>query len=158
MQAHQLIACRVHAHNLRPMYALIDFSAIQTPAQPGDANAALRVAFGAPCEVLKTHELHQVKAVLEAVEQRARAGQWCVGYVCYEAAPAFDSALTVHPATGSLVWFGVHDAPLPSDPALQKADPLLSSATTTPPLAEPSTLVTTRPVTLTISRNTSTWA
>jgi hypothetical protein len=72
MQAHQLIACRVHAHNLRPMYALIDFSAIQTPAQPGDANAALRVAFGAPCEVLKTHELHQVKAVLEAVEQRAR--------------------------------------------------------------------------------------
>jgi para-aminobenzoate synthetase/4-amino-4-deoxychorismate lyase len=135
MQAHQLIACRVHAHNLRPMHALIDFSAIQTPAQPGDASAALRVAFGAPCEVLKTHELHQVKAVLEAVEQRARAGQWCVGYVCYEAAPAFDAALTVHPATGPLVWFGVHDAPLPGDPALQKADPLLSSATTTPRVA-----------------------
>ena len=112
------------------MRALIDFAAIQAPpAQPASSIAlsskplpagskALRVAFGEPVEVLVAHTLDQVKTVLQAVESRALQGQWCVGYVRYEAAPAFDSAMAVHPATGPLVWFGVHDAPLPSaDPA-----------------------------------------
>lgn len=106
------------------MRALIDFAAIQAPADPtGDASAqrpmpagsaALRVAFGDPREVLVAHELDQVKAVLQAVHERSLQGQWCVGYVRYEAAPAFDRALVVHPPSGPLVWFGVHDAPLPA--------------------------------------------
>ena len=113
------------------MRALIDFAAIQAPpAQPGSGmtlspkalpagSKALRVAFGEPAEVLVAHTLDQVKTVLKAVESRALKGQWCVGYVRYEAAPAFDNAMAVHPATGPLVWFGVHDAPLPSaDPTL----------------------------------------
>ena len=74
-------------------------------------SGALRVAFGEPVEVLATDTLDQVKAVLQAVEERALRGQWCVGYVRYEAAPAFDHALAVHATTGPLVWFGVHDAP-----------------------------------------------
>lgn len=77
-------------------------------------SGALRVAFGEPVETLVAHTLNQVKTVLQAVEERSLRGQWCVGYVRYEAAPAFDSALAVHPATGPLAWFGVHDAPLPS--------------------------------------------
>ena len=111
------------------MRALIDFAAIQAPpTQPpqGDGAATprnaslptgsggLRVAFGEPVEVLVANTLDQVKDVLQAVEARALRGQWCVGYVRYEAAPAFDRALAVHPATGPLAWFGVHDAPLPS--------------------------------------------
>ena len=110
------------------MRALIDFAAIQAPTlqNPADrfapatrppqpaGSGALRVAFGAPIEVLVAHRLDQVKDVLRAVEERAMAGQWCVGYVRYEAAPAFDRALAVHPATGPLAWFGVHGAPLPS--------------------------------------------
>jgi len=105
------------------MRALIDFAAIQAPThapdsttQPGAQPAgspALHLAFGPPREVLAAHALGDVQAVLQAVQQRAQQGQWCVGYVRYEAAPAFDSALAVHPATGPLVWFGVHDAPLP---------------------------------------------
>ena len=114
------------------MHALIDFSAIHTSAQPGGASTALCVAFGAPCEVLVAHELHQVKSVLEAAEQRARAGQWCVGTVRFEAAPAFDSALVVHPATGPLAWFGVHNAPLPGDSAMRLPEPSLSSAAESP--------------------------
>lgn len=74
------------------------------------------MAFGAPREVLVAREPAHVKAVLHAVEQRALKGQWCVGYVRYEAAPAFDHALEAHPASGPLVWFGVHDAPLPEAP------------------------------------------
>lgn len=107
------------------MRALIDFAAIQAPthakggaAQSGALPAgspALRLAFGTPREVLVARTLGEVKAVLQAVQQRAQQGQWCVGYVRYEAAPAFDSALAVHPASGPMVWFGVHDAPLPAD-------------------------------------------
>jgi para-aminobenzoate synthetase/4-amino-4-deoxychorismate lyase len=95
------------------MHALIDFAAVHAPAQHHTGSAAVRVAFGAPREVLVARELGEVKAVLQAVQQRALHGQWCVGYVRYEAAPAFDHALAVHPATGPLAWFGVHDAPLP---------------------------------------------
>ena len=106
------------------MRALIDFSAIQAPTPANDGtpprqampvgSPALRVAFGEPVEVLVAHQLDQVKDVLQAVQDRALKGQWCVGYVRYEAAPAFDSAFDVHPATGPLAWFGVHDAPLPA--------------------------------------------
>jgi len=126
-------------HNRQPrfhqitMRALIDFAAIQAPADPRGSpsaqrpmpagSAALRVAFGDPCEVLVAHELGQVKAVLQAVHERSLQGQWCVGYVRYEAAPAFDSALVVHPTTGPLVWFGVHDAPLPSAEDLNLPSP-----------------------------------
>ena len=107
------------------MRALIDFAAIQAltttddgklprKTPPAAGSAALRVAFGEPVDVLVAHTLDQVKPVLQAVQERSLGGQWCVGYVRYEAAPAFDSALHVHPTTGPLVWFGVHDAPLPA--------------------------------------------
>ncbi len=104
------------------MHALIDFAAIQSPTQadaeagaPGTlpaGSAALHVAFDAPKEVLVAHQLDQVQVVLQAVHQRALQGQWCVGFVRYAAAPAFDSALAVQPSSGPLAWFGVHDAPL----------------------------------------------
>ncbi len=49
-------------------------------------------------------------------------GHWCVGYVRYEAAPAFDAALQTHAADGPLAWFAVHDAPQPwPAEALQEA-------------------------------------
>ena len=88
--------------------ARIDFT------QPLDATAPrLRHAFGAPREVLAAHALHEVRGVLQAVHAAAQQGRWCVGYVRYEAAPAFDTALQVHTADGPLAWFAVYDAPQP---------------------------------------------
>ncbi|MDT8992983.1 aminodeoxychorismate synthase component I [Curvibacter sp. APW13] len=109
------------------MHALIDFAAVaaqpgQTQGLSGKGSPALRLAFGAPREVLVARQADEVRAVLEAVEQHARQGRWCVGYLRYEAAPAFDAALAVHPADGPLAWFGVHDAPLPEVPALPPPD------------------------------------
>ncbi|NMV12440.1 bifunctional aminodeoxychorismate synthase component I/aminotransferase, partial [Vibrio parahaemolyticus] len=55
----------------------------------------------------------EVVAVLQAAEAAARAGRWCVGYVAYEAAAAFDPAFEVHePATGGLplAWFAEFEA------------------------------------------------
>jgi para-aminobenzoate synthetase/4-amino-4-deoxychorismate lyase len=88
-------------------HALIDFRA----AHDGSAGA-LRCAFDAPVQTLVARTPDEVSAVLDQVEQHARAGRWCVGYVRYEAAPAFDPALTVHPADGPLAWFGVHERAL----------------------------------------------
>ncbi|OGB29862.1 MAG: aminodeoxychorismate synthase, component I [Burkholderiales bacterium RIFCSPLOWO2_12_FULL_61_40] len=93
--------------------ALIDFS---DPAQP--QGPRLRHAFGAARQTLVAHRLDQVRGVLEAVQAAAQQGLWCVGYLRYEAAPAFDAALTVHAATGPLAWFAVYDQALPwPDPA-----------------------------------------
>lgn len=88
------------------MQTLIDFT--DTGGQGGAA--PLRCAFGAPRQTLVAHSPAQVRPLLEAVQALARQGHWCVGYLRYEAAAAFDPALAVHEADGPLAWFGVHDA------------------------------------------------
>ncbi|MFY3384940.1 chorismate-binding protein [Paracidovorax sp. MALMAid1276] len=92
----------------------IDF----TPALNAGA-PRLRHAFGGPCEVLAAHGLGEVRPVLQAVHAAAQQGRWCVGYVRYEAAPAFDAALPTHAVDGPLAWFAVYDAaqPWPDDAA-----------------------------------------
>ncbi len=89
------------------VHTQIDFEAPTSGASP------LRCAFGVPCQILVARTVEDVCATLESVEALARQGYWCVGYVRYEAAAAFDSALKVHPSDGPLVWFGVHVAPIP---------------------------------------------
>lgn len=86
--------------------ALIDFSDPRCPDAP-----RLRHAFGPPQTVLVAHQLHEVQAVLEAVERAAQCGAWCVGYLRYEAASAFDAALQTHAPDGPLAWFAIHDTP-----------------------------------------------
>jgi para-aminobenzoate synthetase/4-amino-4-deoxychorismate lyase len=96
--------------NHPPLHALIDF------ASPQAGIAPLRAAFGAPCRVLAAHTPADVRAVLDAAEAEARAGRWCVGWLRYEAAAAFDRAFVTHPADGPLAWFGVHERALPLPP------------------------------------------
>lgn len=97
------------------MQALIDFTDASS-GRPG----ALRHAFDAPLQTLTATTVPEIPALLEAVEHLARAGRWCVGYVRYEAAAAFDAAYTVHTADGPLAWFAVYDHAL----AWPKAPPL----------------------------------
>ncbi len=87
------------------MLTLIDFAA------PTAQAASWRFAFGLPVRVLAAREPHEVLPVLEAVQAEAEAGRWCVGYVRYEAADAFDRAFDLHAPDGPLAWFGVHEAP-----------------------------------------------
>lgn len=89
------------------MQALIDFCSVHS----GQAGA-LRCGFDAPLQTLVAHTLDEVRPLLDSVDRLARQGRWCVGYVRYEAAPAFDDALTVHAAQGPLAWFGVYDKAL----------------------------------------------
>ena len=100
---------------MTPTTARIDFSRPREPGAP-----RLRHAFGAPRKVLAAATLQAVRPVLDAVHAAAAQGFWCVGYVCYEAAAAFDAALRTHPpqAPGTphapaLAWFAVYDGPGP---------------------------------------------
>jgi para-aminobenzoate synthetase/4-amino-4-deoxychorismate lyase len=83
--------------------ALIDF------IDPHESAERLRLAFGEPREVWEVRAAAEVPAVLDAVESAARAGRWCIGFVAYEAAPAFDTAFEVHPSAGPLAWFAAYD-------------------------------------------------
>ncbi len=93
------------------------------------------LAFGAPGQVIEAREVADVIPAIRAAEAAARGGRWVVGFVAYEAAPAFDAALRVRAGTGPLAWFGVHDATLdgiPPGPADARVDglaPELDSAT-----------------------------
>ena len=80
------------------------------------------MTFGVPVRVLAAREPAEVLQVLEAVQTEAAAGRWCVGYLRYEAAAAFDRAFDVHAPDGLLAWFGVHEAPQ-AWPAQDKASP-----------------------------------
>ena len=100
-------------------------------------NLRLRGRWGAPARVLVAHHIDEVKPVLEAVHAAAEAGQWCVGHVRYEAAPAFDAALQVHAADGPLVWFEVHDGAPFAWPSAEAAGPAEARATWLPTLARP---------------------
>lgn len=93
------------------MKTVLDFTA------PWQAQAArLQHGFGVPEQVLAAYSPEEVPALLEAVQQAAEQGQWCVGWLAYEAAAAFDSAYAqaVHAAAPGqpLAWFGLHAAPL----------------------------------------------
>lgn len=91
-----------------PVTALVDFGNPLHAAAP-----RLRHAFGSPGQTLVAHAPDAVRPLLDAVQAAAARGAWCVGYVAFEAAPAFDPALRVHAASGPLAWFAVFDAPLP---------------------------------------------
>lgn len=80
--------------------AWVDFVA------PGEDALPVRGVFGPPLAVHRARSTGEVAGVLDAAERAARAGRWCVGFVAYEAAPAFDPAFEVRaPEDGLLAWF-----------------------------------------------------
>ena len=67
---------------------------------------------GRPQAVLTTSDLAQIRPLLAEIERRIEQEQFiAVGFLTYEAAPAFDPALITHPAqTLPLLWFGLYDS------------------------------------------------
>lgn len=89
------------------MNAWIDF--------PTSDGGRCRAVFQRPLLHLKASHCDDVVPVLRRAEAEARAGRWVVGYVAYEAAPAFDSALVTRPSLGNppLAEFAVYAAAEP---------------------------------------------
>jgi para-aminobenzoate synthetase / 4-amino-4-deoxychorismate lyase len=73
-----------------------------------------RLRFERPARICLARALADVMPVLEEVAAAARNGQHAVGFVAYEAAPAFDRALRVRAPAPSgpelpLLWFGIYN-------------------------------------------------
>jgi para-aminobenzoate synthetase/4-amino-4-deoxychorismate lyase len=107
---------------------------------PGEAWALLRASngwlrFRSP---LRIHAAGGPSGAAEAVRRAAEAtqeGLWAVGWVSYEAAPAFDAALpTRHDPGFPAAWFGIYGPPepLPEPPHAEPAAELRWAAETTP--------------------------
>ena len=75
------------------------------------------VEFSDPVRVVEAHHIGEVLDVVKQAEAAAQGGLWSVGFVAYEAAPAFNTTLPVRtPEQGEmladlpLAWFGLfHD-------------------------------------------------
>ena len=82
----------------------------------------LRYLFTKSIKELKTRNLDQVEALLREVEAYQEKGFYAVGYISYEAAPAFEKKFAVHPAPlmgEYLLYFTIHEEvetlPFPED-------------------------------------------
>jgi para-aminobenzoate synthetase/4-amino-4-deoxychorismate lyase len=90
-------------------------------AEPGSDDF---LVFARPLERLVARSPADVPGLLERAEAAAAAGSWAVGFVGYEAAPAFDPALVAHPPAGGpvpLAAFSIFPAPIERTPSVQSA-------------------------------------
>ena len=85
-------------------------------------------SFGSPSSQRVARALDQVIPLIQSAEAAARAGSWVALVLSYEAAPAFDSALTVKAGSEfPLAWMGVFKAPSSNElGAIQNSPPLIS--------------------------------
>lgn len=95
--------------------------------QPEDA---CWLALAQPREILVAERRDQVAGVCAAAAAAAKDGAWAVGFLTYEAAPAFDPALVAHDSAGEpYAWWAVFadaqrvdaDAAIARAPALDLA-------------------------------------
>jgi para-aminobenzoate synthetase/4-amino-4-deoxychorismate lyase len=80
-----------------------------------------------PHQILQTDRLDQILPLLWEIESLVETHGWhAAGFLSYEAAPAFDPALSVHPDGSGfpLLWFGLYPPPRPVElPAPPAAPP-----------------------------------
>ncbi len=87
----------------------IDFPLLPTLSE----EERVRHRFSNPIALHVANEVAEVRGVLEAVARAGERGNWCVGFVAHEAAPAFDGALAAKPAPGApLAWFAEFAEPV----------------------------------------------
>lgn len=84
----------------------------------------LRLNLTGPDRVLEAQDAPSLRALLDAVEQAARAGACCVGGLRYEAATALNPYLPTQaaPSGEPLAWFAVWDAPAADRAQLPEAE------------------------------------
>ena len=68
-------------------------------------------------KILRADEPSQIAPLLAEIEQSTARGRHAAGFLAYEAAPAFDNALSVHPRCPvPLAWFGIYESAQPIPP------------------------------------------
>lgn len=71
------------------------------------------LAFEDPLEIVTTENIEDVAALLKHIQERVvNERLWAAGFLSYEAAPAFDRNLIVHPHSDfPKLWFGLYRKP-----------------------------------------------
>ena len=70
------------------------------------------LTFRRPLRVVMATTLDQVRPALHEIQAAVHAGNYAAGYISYESAPAFDSAMHVNPHSRlPLLYFGIFAAP-----------------------------------------------
>ncbi len=112
----------------RQLWAAFDFP--RHPLAREDGERVCGAYFEPPARWLRAHRAEEVAAVLDAAHQASRDGAWVLGGLRYEAAAAFDSAISVHDSVQPLAEFAVYEtAPLSWPAAVSSAGPLTSEWT-----------------------------
>ena len=96
--------------------------------EPGNALVQIHdntwLSFADPLNTLATHTLDNVIPALQQAEEALANGFHVVGYMTYEAAAAFDSALVTHHLSNQpLCWFGVYREATASKPPKPEPPP-----------------------------------
>ncbi len=101
------------APNLSPTWDRAPTAIAQNGVVLYDAQTQAWLYFQQPVTICVANRLGDVIPVLEAVQQGVdRQGYYAVGWLSYEAAPAFDPSFVVQPDAGfPLAWFGLYSAP-----------------------------------------------
>jgi len=92
-----------------------------------DATQRQWLHFQNPKRIISAHRVEEVMPALNAVEEQVcQHGLYAAGFIAYEAAPAFDSALAVkEDGSFPLIWFGLYEVPeqlhLPAAPETHSA-------------------------------------
>ncbi len=78
-----------------------------------DASTEEWLCFRSPCQVITAHHLDDVLPALRRIEAEVtRQRRYAAGFISYEAAGAFDSALCTHAADDfPMLWFGLYSKP-----------------------------------------------
>lgn len=94
-------------------------------ARLDDITAGRAYVFNTFTAELAAHRLDDVVDVLEAAQSHARQGGWAVGFVAYDAAPAFDASLRTKSTASTLplAWFGLADQPATQTTSACRRDP-----------------------------------
>ena len=104
-------------------FAIVDFA-------EEDGSSPRRLRFAEPTAVRRADTAQGVVPLLHEVDRASRDGRWCVGFVSYEAASAFDAAFGPAGAAAlPLAWFAEFDEPAEVEDIAQHgprpaADPL----------------------------------
>ena len=82
-----------------------------------NAAAARWLRFENPHRIIVTNRIEEVLPALQQIENLVNENEWyAAGFLCYEAAGAFDPALiTRAPGDFPVLWFGLYEKPQPTD-------------------------------------------
>jgi para-aminobenzoate synthetase/4-amino-4-deoxychorismate lyase len=94
-----------HSHTQKPLFS----PGCALVQETVDTNHIQWLFFSAPVRVVKAFHLSEVIGSLHQIEDAVKQGLTAVGFITYEAAPAFDEALSTRPPGPlPLLWFGLY--------------------------------------------------